>query len=135
MSEFSGKDLVCQWIHSGGTLTMDGDQRSVSFTPSVKTIRATAGSDADETYLVGPKDGTWSFAAVAQADGTATEDALVEGAIGTLIVGPEGTASGNRKYTCPAISMGPRYSWPFDEVCEYSCDFQKNGAVTRGTYD
>jgi len=134
MTAFSGSALVVSWVHPGGTTTLTGDHRSMSFTPSVKLIRATAGADADETYLKSVKDGTWSYACIAQAGGTALEDCLVEGTGGTLQVSPEGTASTNRLYTCPAIAMGPRFNWPFEDVCELTVDFQKNGAITRGTH-
>lgn len=132
--EFSGKDLVFQWVYTGGTVTLTGDQRTVSWTPDVKLMTATAGSDADDTFLVGAKSGKVSYAGLPQTGGTATEDGLVEGTGGTLTIGPEGTAGGKRKYTIPAISMGAKMNWPYADVCELTCDWTKNGAATRGTY-
>lgn len=134
MAEYSGSALYLAWIHSGGTVTMHGDFRTFSFNPSVKTALATAGSDADEAYLAGVKDASMSVGLVAQSAGTALEDALVEGASGTLLVGPEGTASNKRKWTIPAISMGASFSIPYDNVVEMACDFQKTGALTRGLW-
>lgn len=134
MPEFSGKDLVFQWIYSGGTVTLTGDQRSVSLTPGVKLVDTTAGSDADETFLATLKSGAVAFAGVLQTGGTALEDALVEGTFGTLIVGPEGTAAGKRKYTIPAFSLGAKMNWPYSDVCEVTCDWTKSGAMTRGVY-
>jgi hypothetical protein len=132
--EFSGSALVCNWVHAGGTASLTGDHRTVSITPTIGLAKRTAGSDADEGYLVTVKDATISWAGVVQAGGTTLEDALIEGKSGTLIVGPEGTASGKRKYTIPAISMGPKMNFPFDNVVEMTLDFQKDGALTRGTY-
>lgn len=134
MPEFSGSALVVQWIHPSGTVALTADSRSLSIEPTVKLYTATAGSDADEVYLSGIKDAKISWSGVAQTSGTALEDALVEGTSGTLIVGPEGTASGKRKYTIPAFSMGLQVNIPYDNVVELSCDWQKTGAMTRGTY-
>lgn len=131
--EFSGSALVCKWIYSGGTVTLSGDQRTVTITPSINLINATAGSDADEAYILGTKDATASYSGVAQQGGTATEDALIEGTQGTLEIYPEGNTSGKRKYSMPAISMGPRYNFPYADVVELSVDFQKNGALARTT--
>ena len=132
--EFSGSALSCSWIHSGGTVALTGDHRTVTISPTIGLAKATAGSDADEQYLATVKDAVVSWAGVVQSAGTALEDALIEGKSGTLIVGPEGTASGHRKYTIPAISMGPKMNFPFSDVAEMSVDFQKSGALTRGVY-
>jgi hypothetical protein len=132
--EFSGSALVTTWVHSGGTATLTGDHRTVTITPTIGLAKATAGSDADEQYLATVKDATVNWSGVVQAGGTALEDALIEGKSGTLIVGPEGTATGKRKYTIPAISMGPKMNFPFSDTSEMSVDFQKSGALTRGVY-
>jgi hypothetical protein len=132
--EFSGSALVASWVHSGGTATLTGDHRTVTISPTVGLAKATAGSDPDETYLATVKDATVNWSGVVQSGGTALEDALIEGKSGTLIVGPEGTVAGKRKYTIPAISLGPKMNFPFSDVVEMSVDFQKNGALTRGVY-
>jgi hypothetical protein len=119
MAEFTGTNLVAQWIYSGGTVTL---------------VDATAGSDTNRSYLATIKDATVSINLVAQTGGTALEAALVEGAVGTLIIGPEGTASTKRKYTIPAISQGAKLNFPYDNIVEISCDFQASGAYTIGAY-
>jgi len=134
MAEYSGKDLICQWICAGGTINLNGDSRAVSIKPTIGLSKATAGADADEVYLATVKDAQVSWGAVAQSAGTALEDALVEGAFGTLIVGPEGTATGKRKWTIPAFSLGVSFNIPYADVVEIACDFQKSGALTRGVY-
>jgi hypothetical protein len=134
MAEFLGSAVVFQWINPAGTLALTGDHRRVSISPAVDLYEKSAGSDADKTYLPGIKDATVSYEGVQQSAGTATEDALVEGTEGTLIIGPEGTASGKRKYTIPAISMGANVEYPYNDVAILSCEFQKSGALTRSVY-
>lgn len=134
MAEFSGSALVMQWIHSGGTVTLSGAQRTVNYSPSAELYDNTAGSDPAMTRLVGKSDFTVAMSALLQTGGTVTEDALVAGKTGTLIIGPEGTASGKRKYTLPAISNGAQMSYPYNNVVEFTCDWSGNGAGTLGSY-
>ena len=134
MAEFTGKNLAASFIYSGGTIDLAADYRSLSKAPSVGLVDASAGSDADRTYLTTLKDGTYSWGGVAQEIGTALRAALVEGTHGTLEIGEEGTAIGNPKETVPVISMGAQYNIPYDNVVEISCQFQKNGARVEGVY-
>lgn len=134
MAEFTGANLVVNWVTTAGTTSLSGDYRSLSWKPSISTVKSTAGSDADEVYLMTQKDKTIDYVGVMQTAGTAMEDALVEGTYGTLIFGPEGTATGKRKYTVPAYSLGPSFDWKYNDVVEISCSFQGSGAATRGAY-
>ena len=134
MAEYSGSALYFGWIYSGGTVVLSGDQRSVGFTPSVEFADTTAGSDARKGRLVTVKDAAVSYAGVAQSAGTALEDALVEGTQGTIILGPEGTAAGHRKYTIGAFSQGAKFNYPYSGVVEITCDFIGDGNLTRGSY-
>ena len=138
-NKFSGSALYAEWVYSGGTVVLSGQQRSLSLSPSVDLLDGTAGSDADKEYLAGVKDATVSYSGVmsGMADSPtfmAVEAALAEGVSGTLYFGPQGTTSTYRKYTVPAISLGPSITIPYDDVVEISNEFQKNGALTRGTY-
>lgn len=134
MAEFTGKNLAASFIYSGGTIDLAADFRSFSKAPSIGMVDASAGSDADRTYLTTLKDGTYSWGGVVQAVGTAIRDALVEGTSGTLEIGEEGTAAGNPKESVPVIAMGAQYNIPYDNVVEISCQFQKNGARTSSVY-
>ena len=134
MAEFTGKNLALSFIYSGGTIDLAPDFRTFSKAPSIGMVDASAGSDADRTYLTTLKDGTYSWGAVVQEIGTAIRTALVEGTGGTLEIGEEGTAIGNPKETVPVISMGAQYNIPYDNVVEISCQFQKNGARTEAVY-
>jgi hypothetical protein len=134
MTEHTGKDLVVSFIHAGGTLVLNTDYRTLGVSPTIGLVKASAGADADETYLTTLKDGKYSYKGLSQVGGTVLENALVEGTKGTLIIGREGTVAGSPKETVPVISMGGQYNYPYDNVIEISCDFQKNGARTLATY-
>lgn len=133
MPEFSGSALVMQWIYSGGTVALSGDQRSVNLSPSVDFAETQAGADPRKKRIVTLKDASLSWSALAQAGGTALEDALAEGNEGTIILQPEGTAAGKRKYTIGAFSQGAKFNYPYSDVVEITCDWIGNGDYTRGT--
>lgn len=131
---FSGSAVVIQWIYAGGTATLSGDQRSISLSRSLDMHDATAGSDPYRKRLAGIKDMTASYNAVLAVGGTVIEDALESGANGTLIIGPEGTASGKRKYTLPMLSAGPNVNIPYADVVELTNEFSLNGTPVIATY-
>lgn len=129
-----GTAMVLQWIYSGGTLNLAADARSVAWTPSIETIDTTAGSDTVRTYINSFKSAGASISLVDQTNAAGTASALDAGVRGTLIIGPEGTATGKRKITFPSMSSGGQYSWPYDGIAEIKCDFVATGAYTDATY-
>lgn len=131
--ELTGKDLLIKWVVTSGTIDLSGDFRTVNYTPAVKLANATAGADAFEAYLAATKDTRVSYSGVMQTAGTALEDALDAGTFGTLLIQPEGTATGKRKYTIPAFSQGGVISWPYADTVVITCDFQGSGTPTRAT--
>ena len=134
MPAYSGKNLYINWIYSGGTVTISGDYRTLDYTPSIDLYDQTAGSDEAKTYITGVKSGQAKLVALMQAGGTAVSNALAEGNEGTLIVGPEGTATGKQKLTIPAIAMGAKVRIPYNNNVELSCDFTQNGARVDGSF-
>jgi hypothetical protein len=130
----SGSTMVLQWIYSGGTISFAGDARSVAWNPSIEMVDATAGADTVRKRLTTFKDASASIGLVDQTNAAGTASALDAGVSGTLIVGPEGSATGKRKITFPSFSQGAKYSWPFDNVAEITCDFMANGAYTDSVY-
>lgn len=130
----AGSTMVLQWIYSGGTISFAGEQRSVAWTPSVETVDTTAGSDTVRTYISTFKSATASIAFVDQTNAAGTASALDAAVRGTLVIGPEGTATGKRKITFPSMSQGAKYTWPYDGIAEVTCDFIATGAYTEGTY-
>jgi hypothetical protein len=97
MAEHTGSALYCQWVYSGGTLVLNTDYRTLDTSPTIGLVKASAGSDTDESYLTTLKDGKYTWKGVSQTGGTALENALVEGTAGTLTFGREGTATGKPK--------------------------------------
>ena len=130
----SGSTMVLQWIYSGGTISFAGDYRTASWSPSIETVDATASSDTVRKRMTTFKDATASISLVDQTGAAGTATALDAGVSGTLVIGPLGTASGNRKITFPSYSQGAKYNFPFDGIAEITCDFMANGAYTDSTY-
>ena len=133
MAELTGKDLYIAWQTSAGTFVLSTDYRTMSTNPTIGLADFTAGSDADRTYGVTVKDGTYDWSGLYQAAGTALVSALDPGTGGTLTISPEGTASGKPKQTFPAIAMGAKMNYQYDNVIEVTCSFQKNGAITNSS--
>ena len=133
MAEFSGSALYINWVYSGGTVVLTGNQRTASFTPSIDFIDTTAGSDPRKTRIPSIADTNASVSMLAQTGGTALEDALAEGTHGTLNLYPEGTASLNRQYVIGAWSQGGKFTYPYADVVELNCDFMGDGNYTRTT--
>ena len=137
MAGYTGGSMDIKWMHSAGTTSLSGDYRSLDYTPSIDMVDQSAGADTNKTYITALKDGRVSLTAVFQggsvAGGTVMANVLAEGNGGTLIWSPEGTAATKPKYTIPAISMGPAFSYPYNDLVVLTCDFQQNGARTEGT--
>ena len=138
MAEYAGSAVVIQWIHGSGTLTMSGETRSCNITPSQDTIDATAGQDTTKQYL--PSFTSWdvSWDGVAQngTAGTVYATTLAPGALGTVIIGPFGTAGSALKYSMPAFSKGVTIQMPYADVTTISTSRQtaSGGTMTVGTF-
>lgn len=137
MATYAGSSLVVQWIQAAATTTLTGDHKTLTYTPSINFIDATAGADANKSYIPGVKDGNATFNANMQsgtnAGGTVTFSTLAEGNLGTLKWMPEGTAAALPYYQIPAYSQGAAFSYPYDGVVEVTCNFQQNGVRAEGT--
>lgn len=139
MAEFYGKDQQFLWVGTAGTLDMSEYIRASSFSPTGKIDVNTTGAATYEGRQVGVKDFTASYKGLWQTGtaGTATttmENTLRFGESGTIYLGPEGTATGMRKYTLPVISQGPQVNLQYDTLTEINISFVGNGTVTYGAY-
>jgi len=134
MAEFYGKDLEFIFAGTGGSINMSEYQRGASFNPSGKIDVNTTGAAGAETRQVGVKDYTASYRGLWQGGGTALEVLIAFGETGTITLGPEGTATGMRKYTLPVISQGPQVQLAYDGLTEINCNFVGNGTPTYGQY-
>jgi hypothetical protein len=129
MTAFSGSALYLTWIYTGGSVSLTGDFRQFDFTPSLSLIDSTAGADTFREFIPGiGESGALSFSAVMQAGGTALIQLLATGTQGTVVYGPEGTAANKPKITIPAISKGPAYSQPYNDVVEFKVEWQQSAA-------
>lgn len=134
-TEFSGSAAVLSWIWSGGTVTLQGDYRKISVKPTVDIIDGTAGSDARKMKYPDRGDVTIDIELVAQTGGTAVLAALAAGVQGTLIVGPEGTATNKPKTTVSAISGGANQELVYNDISILTCSFNGDGTTyTQGAY-
>ena len=129
MAEFTGKDLVLNWVWSGGTVSLNGDYRTCVWTPTVAYADISAGSDTHVGRLTALKDATAAVSIVDSA-GTAIHTSLDAGVAGTLIIQPQGTASGKRKITFPCFSDGASPSYTYNDTSTISVNFTGNGSYT-----
>jgi hypothetical protein len=134
MPAFAGTSLKVNWIWASGTLAMDGDYRTFTYTPSIDLFDQTAGADTSRSFVNSYKAGEASFAGLLQSGSApAWGSALVEGNAGTIIYYPEGTANGNWRGTVPAISLGMAQNLQYNALVETSVSWTQNGARTEGT--
>lgn len=135
MTVFSGSAMYLAWVYPGGTVTLHGDYRQFDWTPTLSLLDSTAGADAFREYLSGVGEGgDIGLSCVMQGDGTALIGALGRGNEGTIYYGPEGTAVGAPRAIIPAISKGPAYSQPFDDITEFKVAWQQSAAETIDTW-
>jgi hypothetical protein len=130
MAEFAaGPTAILSWIWSGGTISLAGDYRTFTWNPSIDYAEVSAGSDTQKGRITTLKDATAAVTLVAQTGGTAMVAALQPGNGGTLVFGPEGTATGKRKITFPCYADGAVTEAPYANEVTLSCGFTGAGAV------
>lgn len=135
---YAGSSLIVTWTSGTASLALSGDFRTFTYTPSLAFYDATSGSDTAVKRITGLADGAASFSGVMGTTGpgglgTTPFTFLREGAVGTIVAQPEGTAAGKPKLTIPCLSLGIKWNIPYNNVVEYSVDFQQNSARTDGT--
>lgn len=135
MAGISGSATFAQWVTSNGTTTITGDFRTLSYTPSIEMYDETAGADQALQYVPGRYGGALSISCVGQAaDGTALSSQLYEGKLGTLTWGEQGSVATKPKHSAAFYCTGMKTSFPYNNVIEYTADFQQNGVRTDGTF-
>ena len=127
-----GKNLDVQFIYPGGTISLNGDYRKADLNQTTDLLDQSAGADADRTFVPGIKDKQFQLTTVYQEGGTVLIDAIKDGTSGTLLVSPEGTATGKRKMTIPVLVASRTQPFAYDGLVEVSVTFQGNGAVVDG---
>lgn len=137
MSQFLGSALIVQWVYATGTANLTQDYQKFTENTSIELVEVTAGADPTKVFLPSFKDYTLNLSGLWEQGGTIGALAgtlLNEGNIGTLFVGPEGTATTKPKRTYPVISQGITTNHTFNGPTEYSIDFQGWGSRTDGTF-
>lgn len=91
---------------------------------------ASAGADTNRTYLstLGDGDASLTMRSISGTAGTPIWITWVNGATGTLVWGPEGTASGKIKGSVACFISGRSMTEEYDQVAEWQFDFKFNDA-------
>lgn len=130
--------LTRVWIdNSGGTLTDISNQvRTSSLQNSAQEIDVTAYQDTARQYISDFPDGTFNI----EGNAAATVMAHLYGIHGqaatvSVEYGPEGGASGKRKYTFEAVQTSLNDSGAATgQANQFTASYRIAGAVTVGTY-
>lgn len=89
--------------------------------------------DTDETSLTGLKSGTITMDVLYDPADTTGQEAMTIGASATLVVNPQGTASGKKNLSAPVIIESMDIDIPMGNAVKRSIGARINGAVTTGT--
>jgi len=124
--------------NSGGTLTDISTQvRNVQFSRDAALYDVTTfqSPNGDKEFLVGFKDNKISFDGFVDATiATHLNGILGQEATVTFNYGPEGTTSGNRKFSGEAVLVSYNETGVVDDVNKFTAQLQITGQVTVGTY-
>lgn len=137
MSAIHGRLTSIKIDNSGGTLTDISNQiKTSSLQNSAQEIDVTAYQDTARQYISDFPDGTFNI----EGNAAATVMAHLYGILGvsqTLSVeyGPEGSATGKRKYTFESVMTALNDSGASTgQANQFTATFRVAGAVTVGTF-
>lgn len=128
MAVFSGKGLVVKF--GSDSLT---HVRSASVTSAINTVDITAAADTFRGILTTVTSFEASVEMLYDDTTDLFDTELAVGASQTLIVNPEGIASGAIKISGTAIVSNVEFSAPYDGLVVASVSFTGNSALTIGT--
>lgn len=127
----SGSTMILTWVYSGGTISLNGDYRTCTWTPTVALEDVSAGQDTQVGRMPTLKDATAAIELVTQTSGTAIAASLQPGQAGTLTIQPEGTATNKRKITFPSYCDGAVLTFPYANVSVISCGFSGSSVLAN----
>lgn len=127
---FTGSTLYLKF----GTTVLNTAYRAFTDTEEMKLVDQAAGADTVRTFLNTLKEGKVSIDLLDQASGSATWNALVAGASGSLEWGEAGTASGNPRHYATAIIQSRERKFQFEDVTMMTISVQLNSAITDTVY-
>lgn len=128
--EFVGSSLYCEFAGS----ELSSRFHSFDENEEVGLVEKSAGDDTYRAYLATLTDGGISMEFLHEADGTVIWAAIAPGTEGTLIWGPEGTASAKEKRTVDAVVKSRRRAIVYDDVVKINIDFAFQTAVVDSVY-
>jgi hypothetical protein len=123
---------------AGSSVDLTAYVNDITFPKEVSADETTVFGLADKTYIVGLGDSKLSISGL--LDPTldthlaAVVAAMKAQASATFIFGPQGSTSGQIKYTGEAIVTSYEVSEKVSEVVGWKADLQVTGAVTRTTF-
>lgn len=136
-----GKNAVFKLDNAAGTLVdFSNVLNEVGFPREVETGETTSFGQNSKTYLVGLSDSSFSISGTwdATVDGTITAAiaALQNGTSASLTFeyGPEGSATGRKKYSGECIITSYEVSSSVGDVVTFSLEAQNTGDVTASTF-
>ena len=127
----SGKALYATFAG----IAINADFTSVSVNTEDDIIDVTAGADTFHYFISRAcENGTVDFEAYYAGTGNPWA-AVDNGAAGTLIIAPKGTASDSPKWTwARALVQNRNITIPFDDGVRFTCTFQLSAALVEATY-
>lgn len=128
MAVFSGKGLVVKF--GSDSLT---HVRSASVTSAINTVDITAAADTFRGILTTVTSFEASVEMLYDDTSDLFDTELAVGTSQTLVVNPEGVASGAVKISGTAIVSSVEFSAPYDGLVVASVSFTGNSALTIGT--
>lgn len=139
-TKYRGSALYARWESAaGGTVILWAESRTFSVDEQANTIDVTVRSDTAKAFLADYPTISCTMAGLDTSGTSLTAnqpwDNLNIGDLGTVIWGPEGTATGFRKRTLPALLKGKKFDSPYDGAVTWELSFDSNGgSVAKATW-
>lgn len=132
-SRYTGKDLVVEFLPTGGTygsdeITLSGSFTSFSYDRSGDTADVTAGNETSRSHIPTIESLTWQLSFIDEANDEIYEE-LKPLSTGLLMVYPQGKGSGNTFFSFNAIIEAFNHSFPFDDKVECELSGVRNGEM------
>jgi hypothetical protein len=111
---------------------------NVDFTNTFDMAETSTFGSTAKSYIGGLTDAVFAIAGKWDPTATTGPDAVLDPLIGAaqsaFIYGPQGTTTGNVKYSGNAICTNYKVTSPIGGVVTFTADFQVSGAITRGVF-
>lgn len=107
---------------------------SCSLDRQIDTAETTSFGDDDRTYIAGLRGSSFSASGHWDPTGDGVLIGADDGAVVAWEYGPEGSDTGDIKYSGNALITSYNQSSGVGDKVAWSANFQVTGSVTRGTY-